>query len=254
MALNTSRSAAQLARQALQTAHAQPTAAALARPFLASSAPRSFSSTPSPRDDAAALARAPAAAAAAEASEMPRWAQTPKRMKAPFSPHITKDPARSVWRVNDSPEKLDMALSNLLGKSGDRLLPEEIKWLAVTHKSFDQGRRGMNDRLAFLGRQLVTVECVQAILSSQFTVAESAPESLAGETLEQAAAEARMARSIPQDVFKDRRAPFEPESLKKADKLSVLQPYNVLSARKLHKLAVETGIAEVVRWKPRMVS
>lgn len=245
MALNASRPAAQLARHALQTAKAQPPA--ITRPFLAASTPRSFSSTPSPRGDAA-------AAVAAETSEMPRWAQTPKRMKAPFSPHITKDPARSVWPVNESPEKLNMALANLLGKSGDRLLPEELKWLAVTHKSFDQGRRGMNDRLAFLGRQLATVECVQAILASQFTVAESAPEGLVGETVEQTASDARMARSIPQDVFKGRREPFEPASLQKADKLSVVQPSDVLSVRKLHKLAVETGIAEVVRWKPRMVS
>lgn len=70
---------------------------------------------------------------------------------APFSPHITKDPSRSRWKVNDDPKKLDKALSQFLGRDGDRLLPDEIKWLAVTHKSFDQGRRGFNDRLAFLG-------------------------------------------------------------------------------------------------------
>ena len=32
------------------------------------------------------------------------------------------------------------------------MLSEETKWLAVTHKSFDHGRRGFNDRLAFLGK------------------------------------------------------------------------------------------------------
>ena len=31
------------------------------------------------------------------------------------------------------------------------MLTEETKWLAVTHKSFDHGRRGFNDRLAYLG-------------------------------------------------------------------------------------------------------
>lgn len=72
-------------------------------------------------------------------------------MKAPFSPHITKDPLRSVWRVNEDPEKLDEVLNHILGRDGARMLPEELKWLAVTHKSFDQGRRGFNDRLAFLG-------------------------------------------------------------------------------------------------------
>jgi large subunit ribosomal protein L15 len=72
-------------------------------------------------------------------------------MKAPFSPHITRDPARSRWKVNDDPKKLDDALNRFLGRDGERMLPEELKWLAVTHKSFDQGRRGFNDRLAFLG-------------------------------------------------------------------------------------------------------
>ena len=72
-------------------------------------------------------------------------------MIAPFSPHITKNPARRHWEVNNDPKKLDAALTKFLGRDGDRLLPEELKWLAVTHKSFDQGRRGFNDRLAFLG-------------------------------------------------------------------------------------------------------
>lgn len=39
----------------------------------------------------------------------------------------------------------------MLGEGGDKILSEEVKWLAVTHKSFDQGRRGFNDRLAFIG-------------------------------------------------------------------------------------------------------
>jgi large subunit ribosomal protein L15 len=34
------------------------------------------------------------------------------------------------------------------------VLGEETKWLAVTHKSFEQGARGFNDRLAFFGRSL----------------------------------------------------------------------------------------------------
>lgn len=79
-------------------------------------------------------------------------------MKAPFSPHITKDPSRSVWKVNEDPKKLDDALSKFLGRDGERLLPDELKWLAVTHKSFDQGRRGFNDRLAFLGTSTIVAE------------------------------------------------------------------------------------------------
>jgi large subunit ribosomal protein L15 len=41
----------------------------------------------------------------------------------------------------------------MLGNGGDQVLSDELKWLAVTHKSFDQGRRGFNDRLAFLGTE-----------------------------------------------------------------------------------------------------
>ena len=57
------------------------------------------------------------------------------------------------WPVNESPEKLDEFYRKLLGEGGDVVLTEEVKWLAVTHKTFEQGKRGYNDRLAFLGRQ-----------------------------------------------------------------------------------------------------
>ena len=71
-------------------------------------------------------------------------------MTAPFS--IKKMPDRhNVWLVNESQEKLDDFYVRFLGEGGDKLLTDEVKWLAVTHKSFDQGRRGYNDRLAFLG-------------------------------------------------------------------------------------------------------
>ncbi|KAL8992419.1 MAG: hypothetical protein Q9188_007589 [Gyalolechia gomerana] len=62
----------------------------------------------------------------------------------PFSPE-------NQFVVNENPEELDRVLTRVLGKDGDRLLTDEVKWLAVTHKSFDHGRRGFNDRLAFLG-------------------------------------------------------------------------------------------------------
>lgn len=55
------------------------------------------------------------------------------------------------WKVNEDPRKLEDAYTRMLGRHGDTFLSEEIKWLAVTHKSFDHGRRGFNDRLAYLG-------------------------------------------------------------------------------------------------------
>lgn len=70
-------------------------------------------------------------------------------MKAPF-PFRIKD-TRIEWTCNSDPQKLDRFYEVFLGRGGDALLTEEVKWLAVTHKSFDQGRRGFNDRLAFLG-------------------------------------------------------------------------------------------------------
>jgi len=53
--------------------------------------------------------------------------------------------------INSDPELLDKVYNRVLGRGGDIILTEEVKWLAVTHKSFDHGRRGYNDRLAYLG-------------------------------------------------------------------------------------------------------
>lgn len=85
-----------------------------------------------------------------EAAQRPRWAVTPERMKAPFQPARIKNPAKA-FQVNEDPAKLDRMYNTFLGRGGDSLLTEEIKWMAVTHKSFDQGRRGFNDRLALFG-------------------------------------------------------------------------------------------------------
>jgi large subunit ribosomal protein L15 len=64
---------------------------------------------------------------------------------------LNKHHPSNRFRVNEDPEKLDAIYNRILGDGGDKILTEEVKWLAVTHKSFDQGRRGYNDRLAFLG-------------------------------------------------------------------------------------------------------
>lgn len=70
-------------------------------------------------------------------------------MAMPF--RVRPLPNQPVFHVNSDPAKLDAVYNKMLGKEGDAMLPEEVKWLAVTHKSFDHGRRGSNDRLAFLG-------------------------------------------------------------------------------------------------------
>jgi hypothetical protein len=88
----------------------------------------------------------------AERQERPRWSYTPERMKGPgFVLHPVKDPRRTIWHNNEDPELLDKMYNRLLGPNGEKMLPDETKWLAVTHKSFDQGRRGFNTRLAYFG-------------------------------------------------------------------------------------------------------
>lgn len=64
---------------------------------------------------------------------------------------FAKNPKNKIWVCNDDPQQLDVMYQRLLGSGGHKMLPDEVKWLAVTHKSFDQGRRGFNDRLALLG-------------------------------------------------------------------------------------------------------
>ena len=79
----------------------------------------------------------------------PRWLVTPPRMRAPFR---SKPPVYgNDFTCNEDPGRLDRAYIKTLGKGGNDLLTEDVKWLAVTHKSFDHGRRGFNDRLAYLG-------------------------------------------------------------------------------------------------------
>lgn len=80
----------------------------------------------------------------------PRWKSTPARYKAPVR---SKPPVlNNYFLVNEDPSRLDTAYVRILGRGGEDMLTEEVKWLAVTHKSFDHGKRGYNDRLAFLGR------------------------------------------------------------------------------------------------------
>jgi large subunit ribosomal protein L15 len=88
----------------------------------------------------------------------PRWSYTPERLKGihGFSLNVPKVPHRAVWHVNEDPARLDDFYERFLGRNGSKLLPEEIKWLAVTHKSFDFGRRGFNTRLAFYGMRYLS--------------------------------------------------------------------------------------------------
>lgn len=86
-----------------------------------------------------------------DSERSPRWSHTPAALKAP----VRMKPLRTaVLKVNTDPRKLDDVYIKVLGRGGDKMLSEETKWLAVTSKSFDAGRRGFNDRLAFFGTNM----------------------------------------------------------------------------------------------------
>ena len=82
-----------------------------------------------------------------DSRQVPRWQQTPVEYRAPVRLRPLKE-----FKVNADPWRLDAACLKVLGPGGDKILSEDVKWLVVTHKSFDHGKRGYNDRLAFLGK------------------------------------------------------------------------------------------------------
>ncbi|KAJ4286861.1 hypothetical protein N0V88_007873 [Collariella sp. IMI 366227] len=183
-----------------------------ARPLSTSAAARSFED-----------------AEAADLQERPRWSYTPERMKGPgFSINVVKNPSRTVWTNNEDPAKLDAVYNRLLGPKGEKMLPDEIKWLAITHKSFDQGRRGFNTRLAYFGRLIIALETTRTVMVTKNPFEGPATPDRYG------------------------REPFQHRSLANVDKLGERHPRDVASKEKLTKLAMDIGLTDVVRWKPRM--
>ena len=53
--------------------------------------------------------------------------------------------------------------------------------------------------------------------------------------------------------MEDLREPFQHPALSNVDKLMTRQPMNIVTKEKLAKLAIDVGLAEVTRWKPKMV-
>ncbi|KAN0099483.1 Ribonuclease-III-like domain containing protein [Hyaloscypha variabilis] len=158
--------------------------------------------------------------------QRPRWSQTPEQMKAPYRWRI-KNPA-AEWKCNDDPAVLDNFYNNFLGRGGDQMLTEEVKWLAITHKSFDQGRRGFNDRLAFLGRRILNLQTNLALLVSPT---------------------AKKTQSLPNPS--DDRTPFTHPALEGLANLSDVPLGEVLSKTRLAGLAQSIGMQEIIRWTPK---
>ncbi|OBT93048.1 hypothetical protein VE01_09009 [Pseudogymnoascus verrucosus] len=162
-------------------------------------------------------------ARAEELSERPRWSYTPEKMKAPFQPRV-KNP-QMAFSVNEDPALLDAVYTKFLGVGGENALTDEVKWLAVTHKSFDQGRRGFNDKLAFLGKRILVLQGTTVLLTSQ------APP--------------------PASTDAYNREPFNHPSLEGLAKVQAVDLGDVLSKQRVGQLARSYGIDQVTRWKPR---
>ncbi|KAL6243555.1 hypothetical protein RBB50_009548 [Rhinocladiella similis] len=155
----------------------------------------------------------------------PRWATTPAGMKAP----VRTRPERQTLKVNTDQRKLDDVYVNILGRDGDKMLPEETKWLAVTSKSFDHGRRGFNDRLAFFGKRIVELQCSLGLLSVSDATA--------------------FLKGKDQDTHG--REPFRHPAIETVECLLGGAHQYFTHHKALSNLATQYGLPEVVRWHPK---
>ncbi|KAJ5716495.1 uncharacterized protein N7483_002740 [Penicillium malachiteum] len=158
-------------------------------------------------------------------AEQPRWSYTPPQAKAPFSLHMHS--GRPEFHNNSDPEVLDKFYIRMLGNGGENYLSEETKWLAVTHKSFDQGRRGFNDRLAFLGKRIVQLQASLALAQNPTPASSSAKVDEFG------------------------REPFSHAALDGLRNLSPSTKSFLTDRSKLAELAQKYEMQKVVRWEPR---
>ncbi|KAI9930090.1 hypothetical protein ASPWEDRAFT_125901 [Aspergillus wentii DTO 134E9] len=158
-------------------------------------------------------------------AEQPRWSYTPPRAKAPFSLRLNSK--RPEFPVNSNPKLLDEFYIRMLGTEGDKLLSEEVKWLAVTHKSFDQGRRGFNDRLAFLGKRIVQLQASLALVQDT----------------------TNSAGAFTQDAFG--RKAFTHPALDGLNNLSANTKNFLTGKTPLAELARKYELQKVLRWAPR---
>lgn len=152
-------------------------------------------------------------------------------MTAPF--RIRPQARGGVFQVNEDPKRLDDAYLRMLGPGGDKVLGDEVKWLAVTHKSYDHGRRGFNDRLAYLGRRIIELQTSQALINSP-----------------QEKQWPRDSNGLPMpDQFG--RKPYLHPALGGLQGLTDEAQSAVLSKQRLAQIAERYGLDKVTRWTPK---
>jgi large subunit ribosomal protein L15 len=142
---------------------------------------------------------------------------------------VRPKPKNNEWKCNDDPRILNAMYIRLLGEGGDKMLSDDVKWLAVTHKSFDQGKRGFNDRLAYFGKRIVEMQISTAIANQPRPVWQNGEEDEFG------------------------REPFEHPALEGLLNLTAPMKANLLDKRRLYELSVKYGLPRVLRWRPKKV-
>ena len=176
----------------------------------------------------------------------PRWSQTPPAMKAPVPARTRRTPG-GRHEVNKDPRKLDDMYIRFLGDGGDQLLSEETKWLAITHKSFDHGKRGFNDRLAFIGM------CYQARKTSKSSC-NAGKRIVELQTSLGLLSVSESSNSMPSNHDTYGRKPFEHPAIDAVESLSEPSRTWLTYHKQIAKVAEEYGLPAVMRWVPKNVS
>lgn len=182
-------------------------------------------------------------------SARPRWSYTPPAMAAPVRSRLPR--REQPWKVNDDPAKLDSVYVRFLGPGGDEMLTDETKWLAVTHKSFDHGRRGFNDRLSYIGRLTIT-KCLGSSESNWL-------RSIAGRRIVELQMTLALLSSSAKDVFKvgedpHGRDPFQHPAIEGIEVLNGGARAHLLHHKRIAETCQQYGLQHVIRWNPKRVS
>jgi len=156
----------------------------------------------------------------------PRWSYTPPAMAAPVRSRFRPE-GYTPLKINSDPKRLDQVYIRFLGTGGDKVLSDETKWLAVTHKSFDHGRRGFNDRLSFIGKRIVELQTTLNLLTTSSS------------------------RYLKDTKDPHGRQPFQHPALEGIECLNGGARDYFTHHKQLSVLAQQYGIQDVVRWVPK---
>jgi len=109
-------------------------------------------------------------------------------------------------------------------KHKETRLTKSEQWQALTHKSFDHGRRPFNDKLAYLGKRILDLQTSLVLLQQPLS---------------------------PENQVNKHLYVFAHPSLSGLENITSHAKSTALDKRRLAQLAGTYGLDKVVRWKPR---